>query len=296
MLRAWRSSMRGFERLYRLAASRQPPYRPFSLEVVPMRRAKTVGLIVILWSVFFIAAGVTNDLCGSVVVDDLTLDHDLACAGSGLIAGADGISLNLNGHVISGAGSGDGIAIVGRTDVTVKGGRIQNFTAGVRVTLSSDVQIKNTTIADNTDGIDCAAECTGSTFKANEFRNNRARGIMLRGLTRDNVVKDNVLDGNRVGVLLFGAVDTVVKDNILSSSVVANIRVNVLATGNTIRDNTASTSPAGVEFLITPTGSATGNAVVENTLIANLCGLKGPLGGNIVRHNVFVAPGTEICP
>ena len=261
-----------------------------------MRRAKAAGLIVFLSSVFFIAAGVTNDLCGTVIVDDLTLDHDLVCPGSGLIAGADGITLNLNGHVISGAGSGDGVAIVGRTDVTVKGGRIQNFTSGVRITTSSDVQIKNTTLADNLEGIDCAADCTGSTFKANEFRNNRSRGIMLRGATRDNVVKDNVFDGNRVGILLFGAVDSTVKDNILSSSILANIRVNVLATRNTIKDNTASTSPAGIEFLITPTGSATGNSVIENTLIANPCGLKGPLAGNIVRNNVFVATATEICP
>jgi parallel beta-helix repeat protein len=158
------------------------------------------------------------------------------------------------------------------------------------------VQIKDNTLADNNEGIDCAADCAGSTFKANEFRNNRARGIMLRSATRDNVVKDNVFDRNRVGVLLFGAVDTIVKGNILSSSLVANIRVNVLATGNTIRDNTATTSPAGIEFLITPTGSATGNSVLKNTLIANPCGLKGPLSGNIVRKNVFVATATEICP
>ena len=65
---------------------------------------------------------------------------------------------------------------------------------------------------------------------------------------------------------------------------------------HTRKDNTPSTSPAGIEFLITPTGSATGNSVVEHTLIANPCGLKGPLAANIVRNNVFVATATEICP
>ena len=259
-------------------------------------RETTAIIVLVLTTIPFITAKGTNDLCGATILADLELDQDLACPGSGLIVGADGITLNLNGHVISGTGVGDGVAIVGRTDVTVKGGRIQNFVAGVRIASSSDNDIKDNALVGNTEGIDCAAGCVGNTIKENEFRENRARGIMLRGTTSDNVVKENVFTGNRVGILLFGAVNSIVKENILSSSIVANIRVNVLATGNLIKENTASSSPAGIEFLVTPTGSAKGNAVVENTLIANPCGLKGPLAGNFIRENVFLDTPTEICP
>jgi parallel beta-helix repeat protein len=261
-----------------------------------MIKANVTALFLILLSIPFIATGGARDLCGALITADFDLEDDLACAGSGLIVAADGITVNLRGHVISGAGVGDGIAIVERTDVTVKDGRIQNFAAGVRIASSSDVTIKNSTFAANTDGIDCAAGCSGNAIKYNHFLDNVARGVMLRSSTSDNVVRDNVFARNRVGILLFGAVDTDVRKNILSSSLLADIRVNVLATGNVIKENTASTSPAGIEFLVTPTGSATGNSIVANTLIASPCGLKGPLAGNIVRKNVFVATTMEVCP
>jgi hypothetical protein len=53
----------------------------------------------------------------------------------------------------------------------------------------------------------------------------------------------------------------------------ANIRVNVGATGNLIKENTLSGSPAGIEFLVAATGSATGNSMIENTVLVNTCGL-----------------------
>ena len=42
-----------------------------------------------------------DDLCGATIVEDVKLHHDLVCAGVGLIVGADGISINLNGHTIA---------------------------------------------------------------------------------------------------------------------------------------------------------------------------------------------------
>ncbi len=233
--------------------------------------------------------------CGATIVANMKLGHDLTCPAGGLIIGADGVKLDLNGHTITGAGTGNGISVIGRRNVSIFGGTVRNFEAAVSVMNSTGILVKGNRLLENTEGVDCQTGCVENTIKENEFRGNRARGIMLRGGTRDNVVKENTFTGNRVGVLLFGAVDTTVKENIVSDSVLAGIRINVLATGNLVMENEARSNPAGIDFLVTPTGSARGNSVVENTLAVNTCGLKGPTSGNTLRENVFDGNGADSC-
>ena len=80
------------------------------------------------------------------------------------------------------------------------------------------------------------------------------RGIMLRSNTSDNEIKDNRFDGNRVGILLFGPLDTTIKDNVVSTSTVVGIRVNFPATGNVLAENLVTISPIGIDFLVGPAG------------------------------------------
>ena len=243
-----------------------------------------------------VPSATANDLCGATILANVKLDQDLTCAGDGLIVGADGIRLDLNGHTITGAGIGIGISVFGRTNVSIVGGTVKNFEAGVRVNTSTDIVIKGNELRENSDGVDCQSGCVGNTIKENAFWDNSTRGIMLRSNSRDNVVKENTFTGNRVGILLFGAVDTTVKENIVSSSSLAGIRVNVIATGNLIKENKIVSNPAGIDFIVTPTGSATGNTFVENTIAMNTCGLKGPTAGNTFIENVFEGNGSDSCP
>jgi parallel beta-helix repeat protein len=118
---------------------------------------------------------------------------------------------------------------------------------------------------------------------------------MLRSGTLENVVAENDFAGNRVGILLFGTSGTAVVDNVVSTSVLAGIRLNVLATGNLIRGNQVASNPAGIEFLVTPSGSSVGNQIVVNTLSTNTCGLKGPSDGNTIGYNTFTGNVADIC-
>ena len=66
--------------------------------------------IAILLGCLLILAGpsvTADDLCGATIAEDLKLHHDLTCAGAGLIVGADGITIDLNGHTITGLGKGE---------------------------------------------------------------------------------------------------------------------------------------------------------------------------------------------
>jgi Right handed beta helix region len=78
--------------------------------------------------------------CGSVVTHDVTLDADIHCPSpgdpTGLVVGASGITIDLNGHAItggnSGIGGGGGIGIDNRGGfdrVIVKNGSIESFSS-----------------------------------------------------------------------------------------------------------------------------------------------------------------------
>lgn len=236
-----------------------------------------------------------NDLCGTTIVEDLKLDQDLTCVGTGLIVGADGIKIDLNGHTIAGPGTGAGINVTGRTDVSISGGIIRRFGAGVLTNTSTEIVIKHMEFAENIDGIDLQAGSSGNTIKQNDFRDNLSRGIMIRGASTDHVIKENTFTGNRVGILVFAGVDNIVKDNLVSASSLAGIRINIFATGNHIMKNTVTSNPAGIEFLVSGTQWAVGNIVDRNTLELNTCGLKGPVSGNTVEDNRFEANGADSC-
>jgi parallel beta-helix repeat protein len=258
-----------------------------------MRRG--LALVLVCLPLLLTRAAASGDLCGVTIFEDLKLEDDLTCTGNGLIVGADGIKLNLKGHTIRGSGIGVGISVTGRANVSILGGTVTNFEAGVRTTNSTDIVIKDNEFRENADAIDLQAGSHENTIKENEFRNNRTRGIMLRGDVTDNVIKENTFTGNRTGILVFGGVDNTVKENIFSSSTLAGIRFNVFATGNLILENTIIFNPAGIEFLVTPTGSSTGNTLLENKIALNTCGLKGPMDGNVFRENVFEGNGADSC-
>jgi len=232
-----------------------------------------------------------NDLCGATILADLTLDHDLTCAGTALTVGADGITIDLNGHSIAGSGSGSGIDVTGRTAITISGGVISNFQTGVRINESSGVVVQGNEFRGNTDGVDCQAGCAGNTIKENEFLDNRSRGVMLRGFSTENLVQENTFTGNNISILV-NCTNCVVRENSVSASRLAGIRLNE-AIGNLVVENVITSNPAGIEF--TATGGATGNTLLENTIAMNACGLKGPLDGNTLSENTFEGNDADSC-
>lgn len=255
------------------------------------------------WDQFFLrslvgslpASSPASDLCGATITTDYTLDHDIACPGSALIVGADGIRLDLNGHVIIGSGSGIGIDVAGRTGVSIAGGTVRNFEAGLRVADSTDIVVRGSGFQGNTDGIDLQSGSRRVRIERNELADNRSRGIMIRSNSTDHAITHSTFTRNRVGILVFAGVDNLVKDNLVTASGLAGIRINVFATGNAILGNTIASNPAGIEVLVTASGSATGNTVVRNTIATNACGVKGPVEGNTFRRNVFEENGVDSC-
>ena len=235
-------------------------------------------------------------MCGATILANLKLDHDLACAGGGLIVGADGIKLDLNGHTITGSGTGDGINVTGRTNVSIFGGTIRNFGAGVLTNTATGIVIKRNEFLANVDGIDLQAGSRGNTIKHNTFRDSSEQGDHdQRQLNRPRDYGRIRSQGIALASSCSGASTPPSRGNLVSASILAGIRINILGTGNLIVKNFVMSNPAGIEFLVSGTQSAVGNTVVRNTIELNTCGLKGPVGGNTVEKNRFKENGADSC-
>jgi hypothetical protein len=142
--------------------------------------------------------------CGAVVTQDTTLTGDLLdCPGNGLVVGADGITIDLNGHTISGqiisGGSPDQVGIEnrGHDDVTIRNGTITGFLrGGVHLVRADRNRVQDLTM-DFFDEFSILLEGGGSAnrFTGNHLDRPGEVGISIVGAataSRDNLISGNV--------------------------------------------------------------------------------------------------------
>jgi parallel beta-helix repeat protein len=201
--------------------------------------------------------------CGQVIKRDTTLRADLVnCPGSGLIIGADGVTLDLGGHRIDGtnADGGEGIAVDGHAGVTIRNGRVRQFRFnGVAIRKSRHARVAHLNV-----------EAIGAGGKENEPV---SAGIFVQ---RSN---DAALDGNRVS----NAVKAYQADGIV---VLQSKRLRVV--GNRSSANAWN----GIVVIDSPNARIADNRTERNTnsgiLVANATGVT--IDGN--RSNNQEHPDT----
>jgi len=241
-----------------------------------------------------------SDLCGTTIFADLKLDHDLTCTGPGLIVGADGITINLNGHTITGPGSGVGISVPNRTGVWIVGGTVRNFLAGVQLVNSTAIVVKENRFTGNQDAVFLIGT-NGSTIKENTAWQNTRVGVMLRpsGIrnSTQNVVAENTLTDNTNGIILVETpTGNTIKENRISGSSNAGLNVNGAVSGNVIKENAFIGNAAGIRLNAGVGGLfPNGNRFIENTISMNTCGVMGPAGDNTFKENVLEGNVADLC-
>jgi hypothetical protein len=109
-------------------------------------------------STFTVAAAAATISCGQSLTSSATLSQNLNCGATGLIIDADNVTLNLNGHTVSGNGIGAGITLASSagavTGVTVENGSVSGFADGLLLgpNGASDTQIDS--VRFDSDGAD----------------------------------------------------------------------------------------------------------------------------------------------
>jgi parallel beta-helix repeat protein len=188
--------------------------------------------------------------CGQIVTEDVTLTSDLDCGnGEGLIVGASGVTINLNGYSIS---SGDdassedlsmdydgssGILVSNADDVAITGlGEIIGFDRGVTFMGSSGGQVTDLQLADNGIGV-LMSGSTGTELSRNTITNNGIAAIS--DSSNEGVVAFNQIVANvENGILLLGSDDNVVAANNMFGNGENGIYLDILSNDNTVDYNT----------------------------------------------------------
>lgn len=201
--------------------------------------------------------------CGQVVTQDVTLTSDLNCSnGDGLIVGASGITINLNGYTISSgseAGSQDmttdsgnepgaearttdydgssGILVANADNVAISGlGEISGFSRGVTFLGSSGGALTDVQLANNDLGA-VVANSEGTEISRNTLTNNGIAAVSDSsngGVTAFNQIVANLEEG----ILILGSSDNVVAANNMYGNGANGIYLDPMSEGNHIDYNT----------------------------------------------------------
>jgi len=209
-------------------------------------------LAVPMWAT---AAGAAVLSCGQTITQSTVLDNDLSgCAANGIVVGADNITLDLNGHTVTGTpASGDkgGVVLVGRTGVTVRNGTVRSFDVGVvieggsantveAVNALENISFENAgTVNRGGDGIAVLSSRNNRILRNNAVNNGPYSGIGIytlvdsahpratSGVSSGNVVDGNVVEGN---------IQARTPNNVVNNDNIG-IRLEPGNTGNSILNN-----------------------------------------------------------
>jgi parallel beta-helix repeat protein len=224
---------------------------------------------VVLAAMSFAACGPGGPRCGDVVTGDTELTRDLTeCPGDGLVIGADGVRLDLNGHLIDGTLFEPGTAGVrnpGFDDVIIVNGRVTNFEVGVFLEGAQRNKVSGIAASSNLEeGLELARSSTTrlleNTLRANET------GLRITG-SHENRIVGNVVAGNDLnGVVLQGSNANIVERNRVLGTNLTDGIVLSSSDRNAVRMN-GVTDNAG--FGVFVGAGSDDDRVRENTVFGN---------------------------
>ncbi len=243
-------------------------------------------------------------VCGQTVMASITLRADLGpCLGDGLVVKASNVTVDLNGHTITGAGSNPagaidqaGIHLDGVGSVTVRGGTVRRFFVGVLVKGGQNNLITHMTAAHNVglgntvygDGIVLDGSVNNKVTFNNVVSNGPYTGINMVHNGSNNYVAGNTVTDNNIPTPNLGPGGTAQnQDSGISNDTGASF--NVIDNNVVLRSGFFGISLAGGP--VTQKEKATNNVVRFSGNLGINAGTAGD--GHYVANNVLTDNGHE---
>jgi parallel beta-helix repeat protein len=188
--------------------------------------------------------------CGQIVTGEVVLTNDLNCSnGDGLIVGAPGTHINLNGYKITASDDAStqgpsmdydgssGILVANMDGVIISGlGEISGFSRGVTFMGSADGQLTDVQLADN--GIGALVQgSTGTELSRNTITNNDI-GAILDSSSGGAVAFNQAVANGEQGFLLLGADQNVIAANNMFGNGQYGIYLDLMSSENIVDYNT----------------------------------------------------------
>jgi len=217
------------------------------------------------------AAGRAPVACGDTITQDTRLTANLIdCPGTGLVIGADGITLDLAGHTIDGDGVGDddGIDVEQHRDVTVAGGTVRQFTEGILVVGGRNVTVRGVTSVQHGHGAITADGTRSLVVDGNVIRDSGAGIIVAR--TESAIVHANRVSASAFGgIPVFASRDVGVAGNTVTGSGAAGVGLLDGSSDGEVVGNTLSRNGAAIALV----DGASDNLVAGNAIARNDSGV-----------------------
>ena len=257
-----------------------------------------LSLLVVVVSTFGLtvsadAAG--GPTCGDTITHSVKLRHDIVnCAATPAlkIAGSD-LTLNMNGHSLSGKDTNTGIDVDGQDHVTVKDGRLRHFNTAVSFESDNADHAIRLIVDTVTTGI--AMSATSNALASRNRISRATYGIIDGVTTTSDVIASNVITSASFGIFLQDAPTRLT---------VERNRINGGTTGIT---DSATGSPASVRItrnrvirsgvgIDDTSGSNTFHQIDANTVLRSTGAgiiLEGALGVDVVFGNRVIKNGGD---
>jgi parallel beta-helix repeat protein len=210
--------------------------------------------------------------CGQAITADTTLTANLTgCTGDGLVIAADGVTLDLAGHRIEGAASGDtaGVDVEGHTGVVIQNGTVRGFDEGVFALGARDLTVRRVRLSGSAHG-----------------------GIRVDG-GRDVTLRRNVVHRCGAGIIVTRSDRVVVAANRIGRSAFGGIPIfdsrHVLVVGNAV---TTSRTDAAIGLF----RGSSHTTVAGNRVATSAAGIVAAEGAshNVIAGNVAVNDGSGV--
>jgi parallel beta-helix repeat protein len=239
--------------------------------------------------------------CGDVITADTTLDSDLVdCPNHGIVIGADGITLDLNGHLVDGDGAPAagcdpqmepcdfGVFNDGRNGVTVRNGSVREFAVGVlfgtatgRARHNRVLDISSTGNQFNGLGIFSQVRSVVRNSSGNGSLDPEGNGLALGDSVHVRILNNSFRQNAHLGLVTFESNRNLIKGN----RFVRNADEGILMEGGErfqIRRNRF----VGDDITL---GPGTRNVIAYNRVSRPNDGIRVEMGhDNLVAHNVVL--------
>jgi len=143
-----------------------------------------------------------------------TLTDNITSSADGIVIERDNIVIDGAGYTLQGTGSGTGIHLDGRSNVTIKNMTIKQFNHGLYLSYSSNSSVSHNNITENNYHGIYLYSSSNNSITGNNITNNND-GIYLSYSSNDVISGNNIIKGSSGIFLLHSSYNSIAENNII---------------------------------------------------------------------------------
>jgi len=250
---------------------------------------KTTINVIVGLLIYFNSGSTLAVNCGDAITSDLRLTADLHCTTSGIFnVYADDVTIDLNGHTISGDSSVAGIGSVGYNNLTIKNGTIRGVWVGVNYTRADGLKVNDVTFEQVGHAIRLV-QSNGSRIRNTKIFESRATALVVTQSDSDSQAKDHYIVDNEFyetySAVELSGVNT--QNNTVSNNLIWGVRdwgiVLNYASNNLISNNQILSANTSINSRGVRLNSSSHNTIQGNTILG---GGHSYAGVTILTHGI----------